>query len=106
MAKKAQGTLEYTLMIGVFVAAIIVMQKYMQGGIHGRFKGQAASLSAGRLYTPKYASGSTSVTKTISEASSGTVKNTTAEVITNSTFDYSSQGNEQQWFPTAGGAYE
>lgn len=38
MFRKGQSTLEYALIIAVVIAVIVVMQKFMSGGVGGRLK--------------------------------------------------------------------
>lgn len=43
---KAQTTLEYAILIGVIVAALIAMQTYIKRGFQGKMRGDADSMGA------------------------------------------------------------
>lgn len=49
--RKAQGTLEYAILISLVVAALLAMNAYMKGGIQGRIK--TATDDIGQQYSPK-----------------------------------------------------
>lgn len=72
-SKKAQSSLEYTLIIAVFVAALISIQAYVKRGIQGNFRAIANDI--GTPYEPK----NTTSSKTISGKSKSVVKVTTSE---------------------------
>jgi len=45
MRKKAQSMTEYAVLIAVFLAAVIIAQRYVKQAISGRFKSSADSIS-------------------------------------------------------------
>lgn len=53
--KKAQGMLEYALLLAIFVAVIVVMQIYVKRGLQGKFKQTADQIgeqfTTGQQYT-------------------------------------------------------
>ncbi len=59
--KRGQSTLEYALLIGVIVAALIAMQVYMKRGVQGKIRD--ATDQIGDQYSPGYTT-STVVTNT------------------------------------------
>lgn len=52
MSRRAQSTIEYAVLIGVMVAALLAMQVYLKRGMQGRLKGYAEQLSQGAAYSP------------------------------------------------------
>ena len=58
--KRGQSTLEYALLIGVIVAALIAMQVYMKRGVQGKIRD--ATDQIGDQYSPGYTTGTVSTT--------------------------------------------
>ena len=50
LKRKAQSTLEYAILIGVIVAALIGMQRYLKRGYQGKLKESADSM--GEQFSP------------------------------------------------------
>jgi hypothetical protein len=69
--RKAQSTLEYTLVIAVFAAALISMTVYIKRGFQGNYRQTADGI--GSAYEPK---NTTSDTTFFSNGNSGITSNT------------------------------
>lgn len=82
---KAQGTLEYAIIIGVVVAALIAMQAYFKRGLQGKIR--QASDEIGEQFSPGKTTGSVTntskyITKevvTLIDGKPTTVSTTTSE---------------------------
>lgn len=68
MRRKAQSFVEYCVLIGVIVMALIAMQSYIKRGIQGQMKGSFDQLAEG-AYEPKGTSGITIVESEVYENS-------------------------------------
>ena len=98
MQKKGQSTLEYALMVGVVVAALIYMQTYMKRAVQGRLKSSSDEIGeqfSANESTYKY----TTTTKTLSRetsqlASSESGKNAVTSTISNTTQFVDRRGTE------------
>lgn len=78
--RKAQSTLEYTLVIAVFVAALISMTVYIKRGFQGNYRQTADEI--GSAYEPKNTtSDKTLLTTSISISTSKTKEVTNAEGV-------------------------
>ncbi|MDD4907725.1 MAG: hypothetical protein PHJ00_01525 [Candidatus Omnitrophica bacterium] len=53
--KRGQSTLEYALLIGIIVAALIAMQVYMKRGVQGKLRDSTDQI--GDQYSPGYTTG-------------------------------------------------
>jgi uncharacterized protein (UPF0333 family) len=71
--KRGQSTLEYALLIGVIVAALIAMQVYMKRGVQGKIRD--ATDQIGEQYSPGYTTGAITMDS----------NSTTHEVVVNKT---------------------
>jgi len=60
--KKGQSTLEYSIIIAVIVAALIVMQIYIKRGVQGKMK--SATDDIGDQYSPDFTTGNISTNST------------------------------------------
>lgn len=67
--RRAQGTLEFVILICLIVAAMIAMQVYFRRGLQGRVRAQIDEISGGGAYAPTQTLGDKSVTKGIYEHS-------------------------------------
>ena len=72
MSRKAQSTIEYAVLIGVIVAALLAMQVYLKRGMQGRMKGYAEQLSQGAAYSP-------GATNSFSEVTTHTLENSVSQ---------------------------
>ena len=52
MKKRAQSTVEYMVLIGVIVAALVAMEVYFKRGMQARIRGYAEQLNQGAAYAP------------------------------------------------------
>lgn len=68
--RKAQSVLEYTVVIAVFIAAILAMQPYLKRSFQGKLRESGDSI--GEQYSPGNATSTTTMTN-----SSRTTSNTT-----------------------------
>jgi len=68
MKNKAQGTVEYTVLILLILAALFGIQVYFQRGIYGRVRGNADELSGGFAYSPGGMSSNAIVNRVINES--------------------------------------
>ena len=50
--KRTQSVLEYTILIAVVIAAIVVMQVYVKRGMSGRLKDSSDRLAGGESFSP------------------------------------------------------
>lgn len=76
--KKAQGTLEYALLIGVVVAGLIAMQLYLKRGYQGKLR--ESSDQIGGQYSPSWTTGKSTITK------ESTTKETVQDKVTRTEF--------------------
>jgi len=63
MRNKAQATVEYMVLFGVIVAALVAMQVYLKRGIQGRLRGYTEQLSQGSAYSPGATNSLSTITK-------------------------------------------
>lgn len=52
MHKKAQGTIEYMVLLGIIVAALVGMQLYLKRSVQGRMRDYAGQLTGEEDYSP------------------------------------------------------
>jgi len=69
--RRAQGTLEYAVIIAVVVAALIAMQAYFKRGVQGKIK--QASDDIGEQYSPSRTLSDTSVSSNVTSNETITV---------------------------------
>lgn len=69
MNRRAQSTLEYMVLIGVMVAALVAMQAYLKRGMQGRLRGYAEQLTQGAAYSPKATNSTQIITRIVQETS-------------------------------------
>lgn len=69
MSRRAQSTLEYTVLIGVMVAALVAMQAYLKRGMQGRLRGDAEQLTQGAAYSPGATNSTQIITRIVNETS-------------------------------------
>lgn len=85
--RRAQSTLEYSLIVAVVVGALIAMQVYVKRGVQGRLK--SATDDIGEQYSPGYTTGNIIVTttsstqETLSDGVTSTLSNTVQNKTTN-----------------------
>jgi len=101
MENKAQTTLEYAVLIGIIVVALLAMSVYMRRAMQGRLKDNADQISEGFAYSPK-ATNSHSIALTHSEEKSD-AKNivdahneTSSDTITTSTANITTTVNRNE----------
>mgnify|MGYP001613242015 CR=1 FL=1 len=70
MSRRAQSTMEYMVLIGVMVAALIAMQVYLKRGLQGRIKSYAEQLTQGAAYSPRATNSTQIITRIVNETSS------------------------------------
>lgn len=80
MNRKAQSTLEYAVLIGIMVAALVAMQVYLKRGMQGRLRGYDEQLSQGAAYSPGATSSFIEVTTNTSENSVSQDKESNSEI--------------------------
>ncbi|MFA5411447.1 MAG: hypothetical protein WC321_06305 [Candidatus Omnitrophota bacterium] len=79
MRKRAQSTIEYTVIIAAVALALLAMQVYFKRGLQGRFRGSADELSGGVAYAPGATNAVSTFSRTIEEnSSSETIKEDSA----------------------------
>ena len=83
MRNKAQTTLEYVVLFGVIVAALVAMQVYLKRGMQGRIRGYAEQLTQGSAYSPGATTSFIKVTTNTSENSASHDKESNSEVTIN-----------------------
>ena len=83
MRNKAQTTLEYVVLFGVIVAALVAMQVYLKRGMQGRMRGYAEQLTQGSAYSPGATTSFIEVTTNTSENSASHDKESNSEVTIN-----------------------
>ena len=67
--RRAQAILEYAVLVGVIVAALIAMQVYFRRGLQGKVRGIVDEISGGTAYSPGASVGDLVTTKEINESS-------------------------------------
>lgn len=50
--KRGQTVLDYTILIALVLASLLVFRRYIQKGINGRFKAAGDAIGHGRIYIP------------------------------------------------------
>src|SRR3989338_7335422 len=87
MSRRAQSTMEYAVLIGVMVAALIAMQVYLKRGMQGRMKGYAEQLSQGAAYSPGATNSNSQITLTQEEQTNAYTNEETKLRITEATVE-------------------
>ena len=99
--KRAQSTLEYAVLIGVLVAALVAMQVYLRRGYQGKLRESADSM--GEQFSPGHTTytyttvSNTNSTENLSEDATTltTIHNQTSDKTGNETVDVEAQ--EKWW---------
>jgi Flp pilus assembly pilin Flp len=83
--RRAQSTLEYSLIVAVVVGALIAMQVYVKRGVQGRLK--SATDDIGEQYSPGYTTGNIVINTTSStkESLQNGVTSTLSNTVQNKT---------------------
>ncbi len=88
MRRKAQGTIEFAVLIGIIAAALVLTQVYMKRAILGKLRLQAEQVSGGNFYSPRATVSDYDITKSVTEDSYSNRfiqrSHSVAEQITNS----------------------
>lgn len=71
---KAQGIMEYALLICIFVAAVVAMQVYLKRSIQGRLKSGADELSGGAFYSPGATNSNYRITRRVTEDTNSSIE--------------------------------
>jgi uncharacterized protein (UPF0333 family) len=99
--KRAQSTLEYSVIIAVIVAALIAMQAYVKRGLQGRFK--QASDDIGEQFSVSSTDSTTTTTTSVSsrETVSGGAKplttTTSKQDQERKSTDTTAKASEEDW---------
>jgi Flp pilus assembly pilin Flp len=98
--RKAQSTIEYTVLITAIVAALVTMQIYVKRGLQGRMRQNADSIGE------QYAPGNTTSDMTVSFSSESITTTTTeeadGETVTTTTVDTPLETQSRTGFETVG----
>ncbi len=95
MTDKAQGIMEYALLICIFVAAVVAMQVYLKRSIQGRLKSGADELSGGAFYSPGATNANYVITRRITEDTSSYIEDGgTADTVSTSISDTNTSINQ------------
>lgn len=68
MRNRAQIMVEYSVLIGIIVAALIGMQVYVKRAAQGRIRSHTDQLSSGRAYSPGAMNSSSVIERTVVES--------------------------------------
>lgn len=96
--KRGQSTLEYALLIGVIVAALIAMQVYMKRGVQGKIRD--ATDQIGDQYSPGYTTGTvvTNTQSTTHEALANKVTTSDVQKTQDQTSNENVAGFDQEYW--------
>lgn len=100
--KRAQSTLEYAVLIGVLVAALIAMQSYIKRGYQGKLKESADSM--GQQFSPGHTTYDYTTTSTTDSTEKLSEDATTVTTIHNQATDKTGNervdvGTQENWWP-------
>ena len=70
MNKRAQGVLEYSILLGLLIAGLVTMQVYLKRGMQGRLKGSGEQLNDGLGYSPRATNSNQTIIRNVTEQES------------------------------------
>lgn len=99
--RKAQGTLEYGIIIAVVVAALVLMQTYIKRGVQGKLRQSADDI--GEQFSPGYTTGTTTTVSSVNSTENTTggaqpiTKSTSSQTQTRSVNEQVAGQDQEDW---------